>query len=299
MKTARNGKLMFLNAMWHGGANPHGSIRLAEDVARFIDCFCLRIDDWFWALEDGDVRVYALAPFSTLSQRYEDAQGYSHHARNTAKDLGGDPVFWGRLLSATIYLSGLGDEIDYITSYPGHSTMSPPPVVNKALTILGDSLRKTFIPNLIIRHTTAQKAQTARQAKQAIDELNQFNTIRLNPAPTKNKKGEPYARPPLGSGKTVLVVDDFCTEGNSFEAARAFLQSTGAKVICLGWLKTINTDYREIKPMPKLPPYKVNLLKEAPKRITNSFSRYIRNPSATADLQQIFNRYYKWGWPTP
>jgi hypothetical protein len=127
MITARNGKLLFLNALWHGEANPYGfRFDSPRDVARFVDCFCLRIDDWFWALETGDLRVYALAPFSTLSAKYSDAQGYSFHARNTAKQLGGDPSFWGRLLAASVYLSGLAEEISYITSYPGHSTESPP-----------------------------------------------------------------------------------------------------------------------------------------------------------------------------
>ena len=95
MKTARNGKLLFLNALWHGEANPYGfQFELPRDIARFIDCFCLGIDDWFWALEAGDLRVYALAPFSTLSPRYADAQGYSYHARNTAKSLTQKSTAW-------------------------------------------------------------------------------------------------------------------------------------------------------------------------------------------------------------
>jgi hypothetical protein len=76
MKTARNGKLLFLNALWHGEANPYGyQFDSPRDIARFVDCFCLGIDDWFWALEVGDLRVYSLAPFSTLSSKYADAQG--------------------------------------------------------------------------------------------------------------------------------------------------------------------------------------------------------------------------------
>jgi hypoxanthine phosphoribosyltransferase len=104
-------------------------------------------------------------------------------------------------------------------------------------------------------------------------------------------------RPPLRKGKTVLVVDDFCTEGNSFEAARAYIQSTGAKAICLAWLKTINSDYCEIRPLPKLKPYEPNKLDKAPERVGHWFSNHIRNPSATADLQQVFKRCYKWDWP--
>ena len=299
MKTARNGKLLFLNALWHGEANPYGfQFKSPRDIARFVDCFCLGINDWFWALEAGDLQVYALAPFSTLSAKYADAQGYSYHARNTAKDLGGDPVFWGRLLAATVYLSGLSEKISYITSYPGHSPTSGKPVVNDALRILADSMRKTFIPDLLVRHIKAQKSQTARQAGRSVDHLNQINSIYLNATPTKNKAGEIYVNPPLRHGKTVLIVDDFCTEGNSFEAARAYIQSTGAKSISLAWLKTINTDYREIRPIPRLIPYKPNTLVKAPPRVDHYFSHHIRNPTATANLQQIFTRYYHWNWPS-
>jgi hypothetical protein len=161
-----------------------GSTRL-WDVARFIDCFCLGINDWFWKLEDGDAKVYALGPYSTQSPQYAEAQQYSTHARDTAKHLGGDATFWGRLLAGSVYLSGLGNEIDYIAPYPGHSTTSAQPVISEALTILAGSLRKKYLPDLIVRHTTAPKSQTARTQGRAVDPLDQLNTIRLNPKPTK------------------------------------------------------------------------------------------------------------------
>lgn len=90
MKTAVNGKLLFLNAVWHGEASLYGyQFESPLDVARFIDCFCLGLDDWFWKVEDGDVRVYALGPYSTKSPQYAEAQQYSTHAHATAKHLGG------------------------------------------------------------------------------------------------------------------------------------------------------------------------------------------------------------------
>jgi hypothetical protein len=77
MKTAVNGNLLFLNAVWHGEASPYGyQFDSPLDVGRFIDCFCLGIDDWFWELEHGDVRVYALGPYSTKSPRYAEAQQF-------------------------------------------------------------------------------------------------------------------------------------------------------------------------------------------------------------------------------
>jgi len=298
MKTARNGKLMFLNAVWHGEASSYGyQFDSPLDVARFVDCFCLGIDDWFWAVEDGDLRVYALAPFSTLSSKYQDAQGYSHHARNTAKDIGGDAIFWGRLLASSIYLSGLGDEINYVTSYPGHSIESALPSINDALSVFSESLRKTFIPDLILRHTTAIKSQTARQSGNSVDHVNQINTICLNPSPTKNRQGDRYANPPLRKGKTVLVVDDFCTQGNSLEAARAYIENTGARAICLSWLKTINTDYKQINPMLELHPYERNIIRPPISVNSHNFSNNIRSASATSNLKFVLKKYYSWKWP--
>lgn len=147
------------------------------------------------------------------------------------------------MLAASVYLSGLGDEIDYIAPYPGHSTNSKQPVISDALTILANSLRKRYLPNLIVRHTTAPKSQAARIQGKEVDPLDQLNTIRLNPKPTKNAKGDVYANPPLRPGKAILVVDDICTEGNAFETARAYIENTRAKAISLAWLKTINRNY--------------------------------------------------------
>src|SRR3984893_5988358 len=298
MKTAVNGNLLFLNAVWHGGASPYGyHFDSPLDVARFVDCFCLSIGDWFWALERDDIKVYAVGPYSTLSPQYAEAQQYSTHARDTAKHLGGDATFWGRLLAASVYLSGLGDEIDYIAPYPGHSPTSKQLVIGGALSILASSLRKSYLPDLILRHTLAPKSQTARMQGKAVDPLDQVNTIHLNQNPTKNQKGDRYIRSPLKAGKTILVVDDICTEGNAFEAARAFIENTGAKVICLAWLKTIKRDYHAFSKRPKLQPYQVNKLTSAPLRNTHSFSGHIRNQEATADIGQVFSRYYNWNWP--
>jgi hypothetical protein len=300
MKTARNGRLSFLNAVWHGEASPYGyQFDSPKDVARFIDCFCLGSTDWFWALEHDRLRVYCLGPFSTLSNRYLEAQIYSSHARDTSKHLGGDATFWGRLLASKVYFSGLVDEMNYIAPYPGHSPASKQPVVSDALTILADSLQRRFLPDLIIRHTAAMKSQSARVAGKSVDHLNQLNTIHLNKYPLKDKRGGRYVQSPLRPGRSVRVVDDFCTQGNSFEAARAYVERTGARAICLGWLKTINTDYLKIADPPGIvDPYAPNHFAKSPKQVAQSYHSAIRNSSAMSNLQVIFKSYYKWEWPS-
>lgn len=119
MRTAANGKLLFLNAVWHGATNSYGfQFNSPLDVGRFIDCFCLGLNGWFWALEkQGGLRAYALAPFTTLSPRLAEAHAYSADAKATSKDGAGDASFWGRLLTSSVYRSGLVDDVDYITAY--------------------------------------------------------------------------------------------------------------------------------------------------------------------------------------
>ncbi|UQR63206.1 HAD hydrolase-like protein [Bradyrhizobium sp. C-145] len=299
MKTARNGKVLFLNAQWHGQANPYGYLFDSPlDVARFIDCFCLNTSDWFWAIEKPPLRAYAVAPFSTLSRNYLHAQQYSSHARDTAKHLGGDATFWGRLLASRVYFSGLVDQINYITHYPGHSPQSKQPVVSGALTILADSLQRRYIPDLLLRHAAAKKSQSARTSGQSVDHLNQLNTICVEQHPTKDKKGGRYKTSPLVTGKSVLIVDDICTQGNSFEAARAYIRGTGAEAICLAWLKTINTDYKALSTNPKVQnPYKPCTFQTHPAVVDYPFSASIKNNAATVNLDDIFQSYYQWNWP--
>jgi hypothetical protein len=299
MRTARNGGVLFLNALWHGEDNPYGyQFDSPKDVARFVDCLCLGLHDWFWSLQKGDLRVYALAPFTTLSPAYAVAHAYSADARATAKNRAGDPTFWGRLLAARVYFSGLVNEIHYITAYPGHAPESQQAVVAEALTILAQSLHKQYLPDLIIRHAKAEKSQTARIAGRAVDVENQLTTIQLNPAPRKGPNGEPYKHNPLARGKTVLLVDDICTQGNSFEAGRTFIQQTGAKAICLSWLKTINTDYLAVETSPTIAnPYAPFVVTKKIPVIACSYSQAIIDRSATADLASIHQSYFTWDWP--
>lgn len=299
MKTAANGGLLFVNAMWHGVASPYGfQFDSPRDVARFIDCLCLGLDDWFWALEQGNLRVYALAPFTTLSPKYAQAHAYSENAKATSKHGAGDANFWGRLLAARIYFSGLVDEIDYITAYPGHAPTSNQTVIEEALNILGQSLRKSYLPDLLLRHTKAVKSQTARASGGSVGLDNQLNTIRLNAAPVRGIGGKQYKSPPARGGKRVLVVDDICTEGNSFEAARAYLAAAGAHAVCVSWLKTINTDYRSVSPaFATFNPYVAQTFPAPIATAINWYSTAISSHAAPSDLADVYSRYFSWDWP--
>jgi hypothetical protein len=299
MKTAANGGLMFVNAMWHGVATTYGfQFDSPLDVARFIDCLYLGLKDWFWALERPPVRVYSMAPYSTISARYAQAHAYSASAKATSKQGAGDANFWGRLLAARVYFSGLADEINYITAYPGHAPTSKPTVIADALNILGQCLRKSYRPDLFIRHAMAVKSQTARSRGGSVDVENQLRTIMLNRAPTRGVGGDAYKSMPLKPGKTVLLVDDICTQGHSFEAGRSFIGATGAETICLSWLKTINTDYNMIDPTLRITDPYVPQVKTNPIRtIVHRFDHSIRSTAAPTHLADLHQRYFSWKWP--
>lgn len=298
MITARNGKLLFLNALWHGEATQYGyQFSSPSDVARFIDCICLGLDDWYWKVEDDSFRVYAMAPYATLSPGYRDAHVYSANAKAVAKRGQGDIEFWGRLLAARVYLSGLAHEIDYVTAYPGHSPASEQTVIEGALNVLGQSIASSYIPDLIIRHTKATQSHSARASNKVVGIDNQLKTIRLNPTPRKGALGKLYTRQPVKRGKTVLLVDDICTEGHSFEAGRAFLEALGANVICLSWLKTVNRDYKRLAaPIENLPPYSALQVSNAIATKPIWFSSAVNYRSAPTQLDDLYRRYCDWDW---
>ena len=294
MRTAVNADLLFLRAQWFSNETEYGlPFGTPLDIARFIDTFCLRGHWWSTTIEDGPVRYYSLAPFSTYIEAYSF---YSSDARSAAKAGKGHPEFWLSALVTSIYFTGLHKEFNYITVYPGHSQGSGSPIMNDTLDLFAKCFRARYLPDMIIRHTTAVKSQTAKQLNKIADNLNQLNTIKLNRTPLKSEKSR-YSHSPLKPGKTVLVVDDFCTRGHSIEAARTFIQQTKANVISVSWLKTINTDIKRLAPLPPFNPYEAVSFQEAPIQKVYEYSKHLTDKQAPKEIDGLFRAYENWNWP--
>ena len=294
MQTAVNGGLLFLRATWYDNKTDYGfEFDAPKDIARFIDTFCFRDHLWCHEIHDNNFEYFALAPFSTMRPEYTL---YSEDARNAAKHGLGHPDFWVGAIVSSLYFSGIHNRINYITVYPGHKAGSGNEVMNDAMAIFGKCFRKNYLPDLIVRHTTAQKSQTARNQGLALDHLNQLNTIVLNRAPLKTSTTR-YKNPPLNKGKTVLIIDDICTRGYSLEAARTFVEQTGAKAILVSWLKTINTDIAELAPFNKFDPYKPATFTSQRIIKTHSYHGNIVDHLAPSELAEIFAYYKDWEWP--
>ena len=201
-------------------------------------------------------------------------------------------------MASRLHQSGLVAEANYVAPYPGHRIDSPKMLLTNALRIVAGSLGGKYLDDLIIRHTTAAKSQNLRREGKAPTAENQLSTICLRPDPVRTGAlAKRYVKPPLGPGKTVLVVDDICTQGYSFEAARLFIESTGATAIGVSWLKTPGNDYQSIvRAVPKLDePYKPY----GPEKVLTTpvgMAHYINNAKAPAQIADAFSRYSSWKW---
>lgn len=301
IKAASNGGLLFLNAKWHEANSPFGfEFNSPKDIAKFVDCCCLTPRDWFWGIENNGLRVYTIAPLGEFSKAYPDAAIYSTDAKNAVKFGVGDLRFWGLLMAARMHLSGIGAEANYVAPYPGHKTTSEKAELLQAVSIASGSLRAKYLQDYVSRHSDAPKSQELRNSGQSPSAINQLSTIHLRSDPLKTGAiGGRYKNPPSVKGKTILLVDDICTQGHSLETARAFTETTGANVICLCWLKTPGAnDYHEIFDLePKIKrPYQAYQPVRHKLRI-HSNSGNVINGNAASEIADAFTRFNEWDWP--
>ncbi|MFC1982520.1 phosphoribosyltransferase [Chloroflexota bacterium] len=248
---------------------------------------------WQYRIIQDNLEFYALAPYSTYKPEFED---YSQDAKAASKWGGGHVDFWTKYLIATIYFSGLYKRIDYVTCYPSHSEGSGNPIMDEPMLLFTKCFRKTYLRDMILRHTQSVKSSYARTSGIAIDHLNQLQTINLRRDPLRGSGAKRFAASPLKAGKTILVVDDIFTRGYSLEAARQFVSQTNANIICLSWLKTINSDYEIINDSYSFNPYTPTEF-EAPDVTSYPYKDGVVDPLAPKEVKDKLTAYDSWVWP--
>jgi hypothetical protein len=294
MRTAVNGNLLFLRATWYANQIDYGfDFDNPQAIGRFFDVFCRREHLWGFQINDGAYEYYALAPFSTMR---DDFKAYSMDAVAAAKQGRGHMDFWVGALVSSLYFSGLHKRIDYIAGYPGHKQGSAN-AMDRAMAVFGKCFRKKFLPDLIVRHTTSTKMQTARNTGILVGHKTQLDTIKLNRAPMKSATAR-YTASPLGPGKTVLLVDDICTRGYSLEAARTFVEQTGTGVIMVSWLKTINTSIEKAGQYARFDPYQATVFTAAAVAHVYDYRTHLTSREAPDELDRMLKAYDTWTWPT-
>jgi len=296
MRTAVNGRVVFLNATWFGQQCTYGfQFGSPKDIAKFVDTFFCRDHLWSFKIENENLRYYSLAPYGTYDRVKELYGDYSSDARKTAKDGLGHPQFWGRYLSATLLLSGIYKEVNYICPFPAHTARVWKDPLKNSLDTFEKCFRQSYLRDLVVRHTSCLAAHKHRET---VIHSSHLNTIQLNKHPTP-PNGRKYKKSPLKKGKTVLVVDDFCTLGYSLEAARIYLASTGADIILFSWLKTINRPYVRIKDnfQFKFDPYKTpDWTGVFIQTHTYDYESIFTDEQAYLELKKKFKKYDAWDW---
>jgi len=300
MRAARNSGILFLNAKWYADNSKYGfEFSSALDMARFVDCCCLRPKDWYWRHRHGAFEVSSIAPLAEYSRRYPQGADYSANAKGAAKFNHGDIRFWGLLMASRLHFSGLGASVNYVAPYPGHRTDSAKPLLTNALKIVAASLSAQYLDDLLVRHTTAEKSQALRNSGKVPTPENQLQTIRLRRDPVRTgPQMLRYRNPPLSNGKRVLVVDDICTQGNSFEAARVFIERTGASAVGVSWLKTPGNSYNRVANF--TPAIGSAYLPYVPGRVgtvSHAMNPEICNDGAAGQIADAFAGYTNWTWP--
>jgi hypothetical protein len=287
-RTAINGGLLFLNAVWTKKEVPYGfECNLPSQIGEFVTLYCLKKHPWYFSI-DTPVTVRAMAPFSTLLEAYTQ---YSQFARQAAKTGTAERHFFTRSLVTSLYFSGLIPRVSYVACVPGHKPGYGNAAMDDVLTVLGQNFHKNYIPDLLVRHAEAPKSQSLRMNGQQPSPLSQLKTIVLTGKPIK-KGTERYKNRLSLADKTVLVIDDFCTQGYSLEAARNFIEAAGGQAILVAWLKTINRDYEHVKVKAEFDPYQPQSF--ANKDITTkslSYQAHIVDPAAPYELAGAFKKY--------
>ncbi len=241
-----NSGVLYLSARW---ANPSAKYGIAVDspdsVRRFLDRHFSEPVIWHWSLTEKDalgrdVDVRSLIPPEGNSSSSIDIAVLKRGELRRVGKLDYFKFLFRRVISA-LYVEGRLGAYDFWTFYPGHSGQPKAERYHAALDPASKIFRGTYAQDLIIRHTPAEKSAFARHAGRTPTFTNQTNSIHLN---------EKYRKKLQGS--TVLVVDDFCTDGNSFECARNYLLAAGAqKVDCIS-IGRYGTWYQVRSPRPDL-----------------------------------------------
>lgn len=287
-------RLLLLRPDWYGKQTDYGfPVATIGELARFCFVFGLRRYPIFWRIKDETLDVSVAGPFSTFKAAY---QMFGEDARAFAKGGQGRPDFWFNFAVSSLYFSGLLQGVDYLCSYPGHSPQSDPNKFGMAevLARLAKCFKISFYHDLLVRHDAAPKSQPIKAADRMF--ITQLNTVRLDRHPHLNLSPDARKTPIKLQGKTVLVVDDFCTSGRSNETARVILESAGATVRLFSWLKTINAPYCRINSPVDIRPFHVNQIDEEPAKREHPYLDHVIAADAPAEIQQSFVRYRDWNW---
>ncbi len=230
MTTAVNSKIVYLNAEWSNPDYKYGiPVRSPQMIHPLLSNFFIKKELWYWSVDDSDDEGNMVAAKALINRRDIGVNGFKRNLLAWAKyDTDHDidsfkmSEFIIYHLLGSLYLDGIYTDIDTVTIAPGHAG-GHNTLMDKSLQRLARLFRNRFAPDLLHRHTPSQKSAFARSAGNSPTFQDQIQTVCL-----KCDEGDVKR---IVENKTVLVVDDFITQGFTTEWSRHLLLNAGAKKV--------------------------------------------------------------------
>jgi len=295
-KAGVNNGLLLVRPAWYGEEIDYGfRVSSIGRLARFCEVFALREHPIYWVIDDGPLHVMSMGPFSTYLEAFAE---FGADAKLVAKDNAGDAKFWFLMIVSSLYFSGLAHATDIICPFPGHDPAAfgaTRRLLDSTMSLFGKCFRVPYFPDLIVRHTKSLKSQKLSPSQRTF--VNHLNTIQLNRHPHKYGSDKVNKAAISLKKKTVLVVDDFLTNGRSLDTARAYINAAGGNAILFSWLKTINSSYHRMIPDPPLKPFQQNHVITEPAHTGYGYFPHVADAHAPVEIQQVLDAYRQWTWP--
>jgi hypothetical protein len=224
MREAVNRKVILFLAAWSNPGYQYGiPVPRPERFADFVETFFIKSSLWYYEANGVDTLSRSVVVRALLDPDLAKNTGIQALLKKKTPGVFGSFSLADYLalhLLASVYLEGLhlrGSGRPAIWCvYPGHDGRQSG-VLDQFANVASRLFHKSYEQSLIVRHTTAVKSAYARFSGKGVTIDNQLGTVHLD-GRKRNEVG----------GRTVLVFDDFITQGHSFETARNFLYNAGA-----------------------------------------------------------------------
>ncbi|WP_410655233.1 hypothetical protein [Amycolatopsis sp. lyj-112] len=281
-RTAINSGVMYLHADWVGAA-PSGTTSLVaespQSIPHFINTFLTgpsiwshRLDSNSWALRSL-LPASASLPCSSGTGRFslQDVFTYDKEIK-IGEDDARDVLMLFALTSA--YREGLLPPNPYICVYPSSKKGKVSAQLKDYLDKAAKLFHGYYRDDLLVRAVEAP--DTSLERWRAKSEGRQANVSIATQAQTVHLGAKYHERL---TGRTVVVFDDFTTNGMSLEWARLLLVAAGAGRIVMVTLGKYGNNHAhyEIKEGTPLQPYSLNTL------TADSFDVTYIQPTVTSD----------------
>lgn len=283
-RTAMNGGVLYLHALW---SEPPRDIPCAigvnrpQDLLVFLDHMLLRPPMWTFRSDSNRVHLRCLLPASTelpgddQSFRLQDIFTYNR----TNITVGGTPALHLLMLHAlgNLYAEGLICPGTYFCIYPPHAPGETNPVLDGFLGPATAFFARSYKREWIRRFSPAPDTSRLRARGGRAEFIDQTNTVCLDAT----------AYNALRRGPTVIVFDDFTTDGMSLGWAQNLLLAAGADKVVLVAIGKYGRRHSRYIPRIRIHPF------EEARYEPSDFERQLLHFAPDSDAETTVKRLFK------